>query len=118
MRAPFYITTPIYYVNAKPHLGHTYTTIAADVARRFHRLQEQDTYFLTGTDEHGDKIVKAAESQGVAPGTYADRISQLFKDLWPKYNIDYDHFIRTTDSDHITVVEKILQQIYDAGDIY
>ncbi|MDZ7832364.1 MAG: methionine--tRNA ligase [Desulfobacterales bacterium] len=118
MTTPFYITTPIYYVNAKPHLGHTYTTIAADVARRFHRLQEQETYFLTGTDEHGDKIVKAAESQGETPATYADRISQLFKDLWPKYNIDYDHFIRTTDPDHIAVVEKILQQIYDAGDIY
>ena len=118
MTTPFYITTPIYYVNAKPHLGHTYTTIAADVARRFHRLKNEETFFLTGTDEHGDKIVKAAENQNLDPASYADQISQLFKDLWPKYNISHDHFIRTTDPDHIAVVEKILQQIYDSGDIY
>ncbi|MBS3759647.1 MAG: methionine--tRNA ligase, partial [Desulfobacterales bacterium] len=118
MTTPFYITTPIYYVNAKPHLGHTYTTIAADVARRFHLLQQEDTFFLTGTDEHGDKIVKAADVQNLDPSDYANQISQLFKDLWPKYNIAYDYFIQTTDPDHIAVVEKILQQIYDSGDIY
>jgi len=118
MTTPFYISTPIYYVNARPHLGHTYTTIAADVARRFHRLQGQETFFLTGTDEHGDKIVKAAVEQGLDPGRYADRISRLFKDLWPKYNISNDDFIRTTNTEHIAVVEQILQKIYDSGDIY
>ncbi len=118
MTTPFYVTTPIYYVNARPHLGHTYTTIAADVARRYHRLKEQETFFLTGTDEHGDKIVKAAAAQGLEPADYAEQISRLFKELWPKYNISYDCFIRTTNADHIAVVEQILQKIYDAGDIY
>ncbi|MFO7839344.1 MAG: methionine--tRNA ligase [Desulfosalsimonadaceae bacterium] len=118
MKPPFYITTPIYYVNARPHLGHTYSTIAADVARRFHHIQEQETFFLTGTDEHGDKIVKAAQAEGLEPHSYADRISQLFKDLWPEYNIYPDYFIRTTNPDHIAVVRQILQEIYDAGEIY
>lgn len=118
MTTPFYITTPIYYVNARPHLGHTYTTIAADVARRFHRMKGAQTFLLTGTDEHGDKIVKAAEASGMDPRTYADRISALFRDLWPRYNISHDRFIRTTDPDHIAVVEQILQKIYDSGDIY
>ncbi len=118
MTTPYYITTPIYYVNARPHLGHTYTTIAADVVRRFHRLRKQETFFLTGTDEHGDKIVKAAQAEGRDPADYAEQISRLFRDLWPKYNISNDYFIRTTDSDHIAVVKQILQKIYDAGDIY
>ncbi|HMA67485.1 MAG TPA: methionine--tRNA ligase, partial [Desulfosalsimonadaceae bacterium] len=118
MRPPFYITTPIYYVNARPHLGHTYSTIAADVARRFHDIQEQETFFLTGTDEHGDKIVKAARAEGLEPESYADRISNLFKELWPEYNIQPDHFIRTTDPEHVAVVQQILQEIYDAGEIY
>jgi len=118
MPTPFYITTPIYYVNAKPHLGHTYTTIAADCAKRFHAMSGEETFFLTGTDEHGDKIVKAAQKQNVSPKAYADQISKLFFDLWPKLNISYDHFIRTTDPDHIAVVTQILQKIFDAGDIY
>ncbi|MFO7860500.1 MAG: methionine--tRNA ligase [Desulfosalsimonas sp.] len=118
MTSHFYITTPIYYVNAKPHLGHTYTTIAADVARRFHRMQGKQTFFLTGTDEHGDKIVKAAEAGNEDPKTYADRISGLFTDLWPQLNIHPDYFIRTTDADHIAVVQQVLQNIYDSGDIY
>jgi methionyl-tRNA synthetase len=118
MSSSFYITTPIYYVNAKPHLGHTYTTIAADVARRFHRMKGENTFFLTGTDEHGDKIVKAAEANGENPKTYADRISGLFKSLWPEFNIFPDRFIRTTDADHIAVVKQVLQKIYDSGDIY
>ncbi len=116
--APFYITTPIYYVNAQPHLGHTYTTIAADVARRYHSMNGADTFLLTGTDEHGDKIVKAAEKNGVSPRDYVDRISCLFRDLWPQLNVSCDHFIRTTDPDHIAIVEQILQKIYDQGDIY
>lgn len=118
MTAPFYITTPIYYVNAKPHLGHTYTTIATDVARRYHDMLGAETFMLTGTDEHGDKIVKAAEKNGQSPREYADRISRLFAELWPELNIHCDHFIRTTDASHIAVVIDILQKIYDKGDIY
>jgi methionyl-tRNA synthetase len=118
MTPPFYITTPIYYVNAKPHLGHLYTTVAADVAKRFHAMLGEQTFFLTGTDEHGDKIVKAAELQNITPKAYADQISKLFSDLWPEFNIDNNHFIRTTDADHIAVVKQILQQIFDSGDIY
>jgi len=115
---PFYITTPIYYVNARPHLGHAYTTITADVACRFHSMRGTDTFFLTGTDEHGDKIVRAAKKEGLSPRTYVDRISGQFKDLWPQLNISYDRFIRTTDPAHMAVVEKILQKIHDEGDIY
>ena len=115
---PFYITTPIYYVNAKPHLGHAYTTIVADVARRFHAMKGEQTFFLTGTDEHGDKIVRAAEKQKQSPKEYSDTISRLFKDLWPKLNISNDKFIRTTDAYHIKVVQDMLQKIYDAGEIY
>ncbi|MFP4193805.1 MAG: methionine--tRNA ligase [Desulfobacterales bacterium] len=118
MTSAFYITTPIYYVNAKPHLGHTYTTIAADVAGRYHRMKDEKTFLLTGTDEHGDKIVKAAEANNTDPKTYSDRISALFRELWPHYSIYHNRFIRTTDPEHIAVVEKILQKIYDSGDIY
>lgn len=118
MTPSFYITTPIYYVNAKPHLGHIYTTISADVARRYHAMSGEDTFFLTGTDEHGDKIVQAAELQNLSPKAYTDQISKLFQDLWPKLSITYDHFIRTTDTSHIEVVTQILQKIYDSGDIY
>lgn len=118
MTDPFYITTPIYYVNAKPHLGHTYTTIVTDVARRFHAMKGAETFLLTGTDEHGDKIVKAAEQNGQSPREYVDKISQMFADLWPELNISCDHFIRTTDTPHIAVVIEILQKIYDNGDIY
>ena len=118
MAAPFYITTPIYYVNARPHLGHAYTTIAADVVRRFHTMSSDRTYFLTGTDEHGDKIVRAARKEGRTPREYVDRISGLFRSLWPELNISNDNFIRTTDPAHMAVVETILQRIYDSGDIY
>ena len=114
----FYITTPIYYVNAKPHLGHAYTTTVADSLNRFHRLMGEETYFLTGTDEHGDKIVQAAESNGQTPKEYVDTISKLFEDLWPNMNISNNDFIRTTQPRHIEVVQQILQKVYDAGDIY
>ncbi|WP_316899641.1 methionine--tRNA ligase [Pseudodesulfovibrio indicus] len=114
----FYITTPIYYVNAKPHLGHAYTTTVADCLNRFHRLMGEETYFLTGTDEHGDKIVQAAESNGQTPQEYVDVISKLFKDLWPGMNISNNDFIRTTEPRHKEVVQQILQKVYDAGDIY
>jgi methionyl-tRNA synthetase len=114
----FYITTPIYYVNAKPHLGHAYTTTVADSLNRFHRLMGEETYFLTGTDEHGDKIVQAAESNGQTPQEYVDAISKLFQDLWPNMNISNNDFIRTTQPRHKEVVQQILQKVYDAGDIY
>jgi len=118
MTDPFYITTPIYYVNARPHLGHAYTTIVADVAARFNTMRGKETYFLTGTDEHGDKIVRAAEKEGVSPKTYVDSISALFRRLWPELNISHDRFIRTTDPAHMAVVNQVLQNIYDNGDIY
>ncbi len=118
MAAPFYITTPIYYVNARPHLGHAYTTIVADTIRRFHAMSSDQTFFLTGTDEHGDKIVRAAKKENCTPREYVDKISGLFSRLWPELNISNDAFIRTTDPSHMAVVERILQDIYDAGDIY
>ena len=118
MSVPFYITTPIYYVNARPHLGHAYTTIVADVATRFHTMSGGDAYFLTGTDEHGDKVVRAAQKENLSPRVYVDTISQLFRDLWPELNINNSDFIRTTDPAHMAVVEMVLQKIYDAGDIY
>ena len=118
MTARYYITTPIYYVNAPPHLGHAYTTIVADVLNRFHRLTGKETYFLTGTDEHGDKVVEAATSAGKDPQSYADSISDLFRQTWPNLNISNDFFIRTTDDLHKRIVSHILQKVYDSGDIY
>jgi len=113
-----YITTPIYYVNAQPHLGHAYTTIVADTYSRFRRLCKEDVRFQTGTDEHGDKIAEAARNAGIAPKEYADRISKLFREAWPPLNIKPDTFIRTTDEHHIKTVQAILQKVYDQGDIY
>jgi len=114
----FYITTPIYYVNAEPHLGHAYTTIVADVMNRFYMLTGAETYFLTGTDEHGDKIVTAAEKAGQSPRDYVDRISQLFRDLWPRLNITNNDFIRTTENRHERTVQYILNKVNQNGDIY
>jgi methionyl-tRNA synthetase len=113
-----YITTPIYYVNAQPHLGHAYTTIVADTYARFRRISGDTVRFQTGTDEHGDKIVEAAHLDGVSPKEYVDRISAMFSDTWPRLDIVPDNFIRTTDPDHIATVQAILQQVYDKGDIY
>ncbi|MCP4020936.1 MAG: methionine--tRNA ligase [Desulfobacteraceae bacterium] len=113
-----YYTTPIYYVNAKPHIGHAYTSIAADVSTRYKKMDAFETYFLTGTDEHGDKIVQAAEKQGTSPKEYADKISLLFQNLLPVLNVNNNQFIRTTDPAHIEVVKKILTKIHDSGDIY
>ena len=118
MPQPFYVTTPIYYVNARPHLGHAYTTIVADVVNRFHCICGQETYFLTGTDEHGDKVVRAAKEEGMSPLAYVDQISDLFRALWPELDIEYDYFIRTTESAHVNIVKEVLQKIYDSGDIY
>jgi methionyl-tRNA synthetase len=118
MTEPLYITTPIYYVNARPHLGHAYTTIVADVISRFADMKKQDCFFLTGTDEHGDKIVRAAKKENMTPREYVEKISSLFKNLWPELSIENSCFIRTTDQSHIKVVEEVLQEIYDSGDIY
>ncbi|MBN2437210.1 MAG: methionine--tRNA ligase [Deltaproteobacteria bacterium] len=114
----FYITTPIYYVNASPHIGHAYTTIVADVLARYHRLRGCRTFFVTGTDEHGDKIVEAAQKASVTPREYADRISAQFRALWPELAITNDYFIRTTDVSHEETVRQILRKVHDAGDIY
>ncbi len=113
-----YITTPIYYVNAMPHIGHAYTTIIADTYSRYRRLSGDTVRFQTGTDEHGEKIVQAAEAEGVSPREYVDRISDTFRHTWPSLSIEPDNFIRTTDPDHIKVVQEILQKVYDQGDIY
>lgn len=113
-----YFTTPIYYVNAEPHLGHAYTTIVADVLNRFYKLADYETFFLTGTDEHGDKVAQAARAAGESPQSYADRISALFRQLWPKLQITNDRFIRTTEEAHKRVVQLILQKVYEVGDIY
>ncbi len=118
MSTPFYITTPIYYVNASPHIGHAYTTIVADVLARWARMAGRETFFVTGTDEHGDKIAEAAQKAGITPKAYADGISAQFRSLWPELCITNDYFIRTTDANHVETVRNILQKVYDAGDIY
>jgi len=114
----YYITTPIYYVNASPHIGHAYTTIVADVLARYHRLSGYRVFFLTGTDEHGDKIVEAARGANTTPKKYADRISAQFRNLWPQLDVTNDYFIRTTDTNHVDTVRLILKKVYDSGDIY
>ena len=114
----YFVTTPIYYVNAKPHLGHAYTTVVADALARFHRLSGEDTLFLTGTDEHGDKIVRAAEKEGKTPKEFVDGISARFQNLWAQLGIANDRFVRTTDERHIRAVQQFLQRLHDAGDIY
>lgn len=118
MSKSFYITTPIYYVNASPHIGHAYTTIVADVLARYHRMMGDKTFFVTGTDEHGDKIAEAARKAGITPKAYADQISAQFRALWPELAITNDYFIRTTDANHVETVRRILQKVYDTGDIY
>jgi len=114
----FYITTPIYYVNDEPHLGHAYTTVMADVLSRYHRLMGDDVFFLTGTDEHGQKVEQAANKRGLEPQAHADEMVVRFQNLWARMNISHDDFIRTTEPRHTEIVQDILQRIYDAGDIY
>ncbi len=113
-----YITTPLYYVNAEPHLGSSYTILICDTMARFYRQRGYDTFFLTGTDEHGDKIAEAAAAAGKEPKAYTDEISGIFRSTWEATGLTYDRFIRTTDADHVRTVQAILQQVYDAGDIY
>jgi methionyl-tRNA synthetase len=114
----FYLTTPIYYVNAAPHLGHAYTTIIADAMCRYRRLAGDRAFFLTGTDEHGDKIAQAAAKAGETSQAYTDRISHAFRETWRRLGIGHDDFIRTTEERHKRVVQAILQRLYDAGEIY
>jgi len=116
--APFYITTPIYYVNDIPHIGHAYTTILADVLARYHRLLGERTFFLTGTDEHGQKVQQAAEAAGITGQEQADRTVVRFQELWEKLEVTHDDFIRTTEPRHVRVVQEILQDLYDRGEIY
>lgn len=113
-----YITTPIYYVNDKAHIGHAYTTIIADTLARFARLRGDETFFLTGTDEHGQKIEESAIKNNESPKAYADKVSKSFKDLWTELEISNDYFIRTTDEKHKTIVRKIFLKMYEKGDIY
>jgi methionyl-tRNA synthetase len=117
LREKFYVTTPIYYVNDRPHIGHAYTTIAADILARYNRLLGRDVFFLTGADEHGQKVDKAAQQRGMTPKEHADSMVNNFKNLWSKLNISNDAFIRTTDTEHIKTVQDILQLLFDRGEI-
>ncbi len=114
----FFITTPIYYINAEPSIGSACTTVAADVLARFHRLKGEAVFFLTGTDEHGEKVAEVAEKKGLSPQEYCNQIAPKFEAAWKLLDISNDFFIRTTDPRHEKVVSEFLQKIYDSGDIY
>ena len=114
---PFYVTTPIYYVNDAPHIGHAYTTITADAVARWNRLLGRDVYFLTGTDEHGLKVQRAAEQHNCTPKDWADQTVVRFQDAWGQLEISNDDFIRTSEQRHHLAVQKLLQACYDNGDI-
>ena len=114
----FYITTPIYYPSGNPHIGHSYCTVASDAIARYKRMQGYDVMFLTGTDEHGQKIEEKAAEQGITPKAYVDEKVQVFKDLWKLLNISNDRFIRTTDEPHMKTVQKIFRDLYEKGEIY
>ena len=115
---PFYLTTPIYYVNSTPHIGHAYTTIAADILVRHHRQRGGETFFVTGTDEHASKNVRVAQEQGVDPKTFVDRMATEWRAFTRRVNASPDFFIRTTDEQHKGFVQEFLQRIYARGDIY
>lgn len=114
----YYVTTPIYYINDIPHIGHTCTTIAADILARLHRQKGEDVFFLTGTDEHGQKVAEVAAKEGLATKEYCDKIAPRFEEAWKSLHISNDFFIRTTDTNHEKVVTEVLQKIYEAGDVY
>ncbi len=118
MAQKFYITTPIYYINDVPHVGHLYTTISADTLARYYRKKGYEVFFLTGTDEHGLKIQKSAEEKGISPKELADKNSMIFKELWDFIGISYNRFIRTTDPDHVEFVKEVFAKSYEKGDIY
>ena len=118
MKPSYYLTTPIYYVNDKPHIGHAYTTLACDVLARFKRLDGFDVMFLTGTDEHGQKVQKSAEDNGIDPKAFTDEVSQNFRDLTAALNFTNDDFIRTTEPRHYAACQQLWQKLIDNGAIY
>jgi methionyl-tRNA synthetase len=118
MTRAFYVTTPIYYVNADPHIGHTYTTVLADTLARYHRACGEKTFFLTGCDMHGEKVVEAARSRGVSPSEVADHFASRFRSTWDELGISYSRFIRTTDPDHVRGVQQILSRLHREGQLY
>ena len=118
MNDKYYITTPIYYVNDKPHIGHAYTTILADVLSNYNKIIGNQTYFLTGTDEHGQKVESAAKEKNISPIEQCNQTVVRFQDLWIKLGITNDDFIRTTEERHIKVVKLILQELFDKNEIY
>src|SRR5688572_9559839 len=118
MAETFYITTPIYYPNAEPHLGHVYTTLCADTVARYHRLQGDDTFFLTGTDEHGIKMVKTAADRKVEPQALVDEVVKVFQDVWKEYHVTHDDFIRTSSERHKLAVAEIVKKLVANDDIY
>ncbi len=117
-RKKYYITTPIYYPSGNWHIGHCYTTVICDALKRFHQMLGEDVFFLTGTDEHGQKVEKEAAKRGITPLEFIDPLVAELKDMWKLLDISYDRFIRTTDRDHVKCVQKIYQKLYDSGDIY
>ncbi|MBO5803200.1 MAG: class I tRNA ligase family protein, partial [Lentisphaeria bacterium] len=117
-KSSYYVTTPIYYVNDKPHIGHAYTTVLADVLARYHRAKGDDTFFLTGTDEHGQKVQKAADANNMTPQQQCDETVVRFQELWKKLGITNDDFIRTTQERHKKIVRAIMQDLYDRDLIY
>src|ERR687889_1505823 len=114
----FYVTTPIYYVNAAPHLGHAYSTIGADILARHHRQRGEDVFFLTGTDEHGEPVAKVVEAEVISPEELADRNARRFEELMPRINVSNDFFIRTSDPRHKARVQEVMQRIHDNGHTY
>ncbi len=118
MAKKYYITTPIYYPSGNWHIGHCYTTVICDALARFHKLKGEEVYFLTGTDEHGQKVEKEAAKRGVTPLGFIDPLVAELKDMWRLLDVRYDRFIRTTDADHVACVQKIYQKLYESGDIY
>ena len=118
MSKSFYVTTPLYYVNDRPHIGSAYTTLIADMIAMYHRMMNDDVFFLTGTDEHGQKVQQAAEKNGISPQEHCDIYAERFQELWSYFNLSYDDFIRTTEDRHEKVVQHVLQDLYDRGEIY
>src|SRR5262245_18566544 len=118
MASPAYITTPIYYVNDRPHIGHVYTTTIVDVYARFMRFAGRDVFFLTGTDEHGLKVQKAAKARGIAPQQIADENAAEFRGVMTELELSFDHFIRTTDPEHVRQVQGFVTKLKDAGAVY
>lgn len=118
MSKSFYVTTPLYYVNDRPHIGSAYTTLIADMIAMYHRMKDENVFFLTGTDEHGQKVQQAAEKNGISPQEHCDIYAERFQELWSYFNLSNDDFIRTTEERHIKVVQHVLQDLFDKGEIY